>query len=491
MLAASTLLFLYVTERMSRGKGYRVYALFDNALGIYEKTRVLSAGLRVGQVEARTLDQETGKAKVVLRIDPEIRLYANAAIGKRSASLLGEYYLDVNSGTPYAMQDGKKVEIPRLQEGDRITLVTELAEMGEVMASVNAVLPALKTILHDLKRLTAGPIKDMANNTNDTIERNAIVIERMLERVDAIAASVARLTKSQASEVKETLHDVREITESIKGLVGTTQGQVSGAGDGLHSTLEKLRRSVDSLDKSLNHVEKSTGKMADGQGAVGRLLTDESVAKHLDGITEDASDLFRGINHVQTIVGLRTEFNYLARTFKSYIAVTLMPRPDKFYVVEIVDDPRAYRSKSQVYQDSTQTGQSMTTTITSTDKFRLTFQLGKRIGPIAGRIGIKESTGGMGADLYLFNDRLMLSADFYDTLSNHSARVAGRAYFAVYRRMVYLVGGVDDVFNHARTQGASGGVVDWFLGAQLVFNDEDLKSLLLFGGGKTASSASK
>jgi phospholipid/cholesterol/gamma-HCH transport system substrate-binding protein len=201
--------------------------------------------------------------------------------------------------------------------------------------------------------------------------------------------------------------------------------------------------------------------------------------------------MVHGINRLQTIVGLRTEFNYLAGTFKNYIAVTLMPRPDKFYVIEIVDDPRAYRTKSQVYQDSTQTGQSMTTTITSTDKFRLTFQLGKRIGPIAGRIGIKESTGGIGADLYLLGDRLMLSADMYDVLANQNRRVAGRAYLAVYKRMVYLVGGVDDVFNQVRTQGASGGIFDWFLGAQLVFNDEDLKSLLLFGGGKAAASASK
>jgi hypothetical protein len=57
--------------------------------------------------------------------------------------------------------------------------------------------------------------------------------------------------------------------------------------------------------------------------------------------------------------------------------------------------------------------------------------------------------------------------------------------------MVYLLGGVDDVFNYVKTQGAAGGFFDWFFGAQLVFNDEDLKSLLLFGGGSAASSASK
>jgi hypothetical protein len=50
---------------------------------------------------------------------------------------------------------------------------------------------------------------------------------------------------------------------------------------------------------------------------------------------------------------------------------------------------------------------------------------------------------------------------------------------------------VDDVFNYTRTKGAAGGFFDWFLGAQLVFNDEDLKTLLLFGGASAASSAGK
>ena len=491
MLVATYLLFQYTSERVAGGKGYRVYALFHNALGIYEKTRVLSAGLRVGQVEERVLDQESGKAKVFLRIDPEIRLYENAAIGKKSASLLGEYYLDIDPGTPFIMKDGKKVESRRLKDGDQIMHVTEPAEMGEIMDSVSTILPVLKAILDDLKGLTAGPIKDIANNTNQMIERNSVIVERLLGRMDEIAATVEGITKSEADDVKVALHNVREITEGIKGLVGTTQGQVSGAGEDLHSSLQKLQHSVDSLDKSLNHVEKIAGRMADGEGTVGHLLTDDTVAKNLDSITDDASTLVHGITRLQTIVGMRTEYNYLAGTFKNYLAITLMPRPDKFYLIEVVDDPRGYRTKSQVYQDSSQNGQTLTKSITTTEQLRLTFQFGKRIGPFVGRFGIKESTGGVGADLYLFDDRLMLSADVFDMRSNQYPRAVGRATLAVYKRMIYLVGGVDDVFNYVRTQGSAGGFFDWFLGAQLVFNDEDLKSLLLFGGGSAASSASK
>jgi phospholipid/cholesterol/gamma-HCH transport system substrate-binding protein len=491
MLVATYLLFQYTSEKIGGDKGYRVHALFHNALGIYEKTRVLSAGLRVGQVEERVLDQESGKAKVFLRIDPEIRLYQNASVGKKSASLLGEYYLDIDPGTPFAMKDGQKVEIPRLKEGDRITYVTEPAEMGEIMDSVNTILPVLKAILEDVKGLTAGPVKDIANNANQMIERNSVIVERLLGRMDEIAATVDGITKSEADDVKVSIHNVREITEGIKGLLGTTQGQVSGASQDLRASLQKLQHSVDSLDKSLNHVEKITGKMADGEGTVGHLLNDDTVAKNLDSITDDASTLVHGITHLQTIVGLRSEYNYLAGTFKNYLAITLMPRPDKFYLIEIVDDPRGYRTQSQVYTDDAKNGQDVTKTITTTEQLRLTFQFGKRIGPFVGRFGIKESTGGVGADVYLFDDRLMLTADIFDMRSNQRPRLTARATFAVYKHMVYLVGGVDDVLNYVRTQGAAGGFFDWFLGAQLVFNDEDLKSLLLFGGGSAASSASK
>jgi hypothetical protein len=48
-----------------------------------------------------------------------------------------------------------------------------------------------------------------------------------------------------------------------------------------------------------------------------------------------------------------------------------------------------------------------------------------------------------------------------------------------------VLGGVDDVINKRAKIGTSGGF-DWFLGGQLVFNDEDLKSLLLFGGSSLA-----
>jgi phospholipid/cholesterol/gamma-HCH transport system substrate-binding protein len=491
VLVTTYLLFQYTSKKIAGGTGYRVHALFHNALGVYERTRVLSAGLRVGQVEERVLDQESGKAKVFLRIMPEIKLYENAAIAKKAASLLGEYYIEIDPGSPFTVRKGERVVLRELHEGDEIKTVTEPVEMGEIMNSVGETLPILRDILSDVKVLTSGPIKDIANNANQLLERNSIIVERLLGRIDDIAATVQGITRSEAEDVRVTLHNAREITEAIKGLVGTTQGQVSGAGQDLRSSLQKLQSSIDNLDKSLHNVDKITGRMADGEGTVGHLLTDDTVAKNLDNITDDISGLTRGVNRLQTIVGLRMEYNYMAHNFKSYVSVQLAPRPDKFYLIELVDDPRGYRSAQTVVGYSSDRGAYSDQQITTTDKLRFSFMFGKRWGPFQGRFGIKESTGGVGGDLYLFNDHLMLSADIFDTRSNQYPRATARGYLAIYKKYLYLVGGVDDVLNYTRTQGTAGGFFDWFMGLQLTFNDEDLKTLLLFGGASAASGAGK
>jgi phospholipid/cholesterol/gamma-HCH transport system substrate-binding protein len=126
-----------------------------------------------------------------------------------------------------------------------------------------------------------------------------------------------------------------------------------------------------------------------------------------------------------------------------------------------------------------------------TQQLRFSLMLGKRIGPVAGRFGIKESTGGFGVDLFMLDDQLTLSVDVFDTLTNQYPRVKPALLGAIWKRNLFVILGADDVLNVQRSRAGTGGGIDWFTGAQLTFNDEDLKSLLLFGGGAAAGASSK
>jgi phospholipid/cholesterol/gamma-HCH transport system substrate-binding protein len=501
VFAMSYVLVRSTSEHGTSSKGVSVYGLFHDASGLFEKSRVQTAGISIGEITGRVLDPATARAKITIRINPGITLYENAVVSKRSASLLGEFYLEIDPGTAVAEVNGQRRQMRVLQNGDQIKNVREPVAMGEIMDNVGSLLPILHDILEDVRRLTSGTITDIADNVNRLIETNSVVLERLLNRVDNIAANVEGVTTAEAGDVKESIKNVREITESIKSLIGTTQGQVAGTGNKVQGSIDRLQATLDNLDKSMHNIESITEHIDKGEGTVGHLVNDDTIARNVEDITENASTFVRGITKLQTIVGLRSEYNVLARTFKNYLSVTLMPRPDKFYLIELIEDPRGYSNAVTTATQSSQNGFVSATTVTTTDQLRFSLMFGKRVGPVAGRFGIKESTGGFGGDLFMFDDQLVLSVDVFNFAAsnvNQYPRVKTTLSYNLWNKMFYLIAGADDLLNFkgvasniGRGAAGAGGGFDYFFGGQLSFNDEDLKSLLLFGGGSAASAASK
>ena len=122
--------------------------------------------------------------------------------------------------------------------------------------------------------------------------------------------------------------------------------------------------------------------MNNGEGTVGRLLNDETIANNVEQITEDAGGFIRSITRLQTLIGLRSEYNIVANTLKTYVSVQLQSRPDKYFLIELVDDPRGFRTDTTTYTTTDDPSKPQTTvpnTTTITDRFRFTFQLAKRI----------------------------------------------------------------------------------------------------------------
>ena len=89
------------------------------------------------------------------------------------------------------------------------------------------------------------------------------------------------------------------------------------------------------------------------------------------------------------------------------------------------------------------------------------------------RFGIMESTGGLGLDLHVFDDRLELNTDIFAIGVQTFPRLRARLAFEIVNRL-WVVAGVDDALNDS---------ADFFMGLQIRFNDQDLRSLLPFLGG--------
>ena len=157
-----------------------------------------------------------------------------------------------------------------------------------------------------------------------------------------------------------------------------------------------------------------------------------------------------------------------------------MPKDDKYYIIELVDDPRGVRTTviEDVETTSPESGRDFqyrerrTTTV---DGLKFSLQIAKRFYWLALRFGIIENTGGVGANAYFFDDKIELAIDA-NQFGEESRRPRLKALATVeLLPHVYLAGGVDDFINP--------GTTDFFVGGGVRFNDEDLKYLLFTTGG--------
>jgi phospholipid/cholesterol/gamma-HCH transport system substrate-binding protein len=80
------------------GGGYPLYASFDNIAGLNVGSDVRVAGVKVGSVQAETIDPKTYLARVTLDVRQGIQLPKDSSISVSSESLLGGVYLAISPG---------------------------------------------------------------------------------------------------------------------------------------------------------------------------------------------------------------------------------------------------------------------------------------------------------------------------------------------------------------------------------------------------------
>jgi phospholipid/cholesterol/gamma-HCH transport system substrate-binding protein len=476
--AAAYGIYRFVSPEVGSGSGYVVHAFIRDATGLAPRSRVTIAGIAVGTLDAIKL--ERGEARLDVRVRSDVPLFDNATLGKKSASLLGESVVVLTPGT---------TDHPRLKDGDEIHVIVDETTPGQIMDEVKEIADSIKAVANQLAasigtdrggqniRLILQNVADATDSLNRTIRENREVLGETLRNVRDI-------TQNANPQIAQILDNVRIVTQDVRELMAQAGQTPEGKEGKLRDTFERIDRASKSLESALDHVDNITGRIDRGEGTVGKLTKDDALVNEVQGVAEGVNDYVQNLSRLQTVVGLRSDYNFLANTIKSYVELRLQPREDKYYVIELVNDPNGLTSITQTTTDTTNpSSASHYTTIntTTTDSFRFSLQFAKRLGPFTGRFGIKESTGGVGLDINLLNDRFEIVNDLFGFSVEPQPRY--RAYIAYeFLQRLWLLGGVDQVFLP--------GARDYFLGLQLRFTDEDLKTILPFSGG-VASAAAK
>lgn len=468
-VAASIAIYRFVDEGSQGDDGYTVYAIFDDVQGLVVKSRVVVAGIPVGTIESIRL--QGARARVDLRIDSDVKLYANGWVAQRSASLLGETLLVIHPGGPPA---------PPLQDGDRIAAEPKPAGTDQVLETVQDIAESVKKVTAQLERAFGSDeagrqMSSSLKNLSEAIEAINRTIQANEEVVGRTLANVEGITENAGPKIEQILTHVEDVTREIKQIVAQNADGVSQGLGRVDETVAAIERSAKDLELAMKDVRQVTQRTARGEGTIGRLTQDDTLINEVEGVVEGVSDVVEPIARLQTFVRLRSEYNFLANTFKNYVGLYIQPREDYYYRFELVNDPRGRTtfSQRQVRQSPPPAGEPefyQQTIVETRDAFRFTLQLAKRVHFATFRFGILESTGGLGLDFHFLDDHLQVNNDIFAIGEQKYARLRVALAYEILQRL-WIVGGVDDLLNESR---------DFFLGGQLHFNDEDLKSVLPF-----------
>lgn len=464
---AAFLILRFVDRSSASTDGYIVFMQMEDVSGIVKRSHVRIAGIPVGSIADIRLVGE--KARIDIRMNPDVALYEDAQAGKNVRNLLGEAYIAISPGTPGRRQ---------LQDGDEIRTVSRSATPDELLQNMSRIAQTVERITLAVERTVGSEeaqqnLKDTLSNLaevtaalNQTVAENRASIRNILSGVEAVT------TRGQGDAL-EILDNMRVVSAEFRRLMAGKEGD-QGATEQVRGLVDRVDRATASLEKTMANLESTTGRLERGEGTLGRLSKDEKLIDEIENVTESVGSYVEGLQQLRTILSLRSDYQFRAQTVKSFVELRLQPREDKFYSIEIVNDPRGLTKIQQVNVNTTNPNdpnQYQEIRSVTSNALRFSLQFAQRFGPFVGRFGLKESTGGVGLDTLLLNDAFELRQDLFGFGEVVRPRWRLSLGYAFLNRL-WLMGGVDDIMSVDRRE--------YFLGMQLRFDDEDLKTVLPF-----------
>ena len=329
------------------------------------------------------------------------------------------------------------------------------------------------------QRLERGPLA-AGGELDDTVKG----LKAFTDTANLVASRAGRSMDVATASAMRSLDNVEKVTKSVREIVGRNKGGVEDTVGNLRTTLTKLEGTLGRLDRTLATIETVASKTAKGQGTVGRLLTDDTLAREAEGVVAKANTLMARFAAQETGIDFRTAYyaglatNEADTSYRSQLSLRIQPSKEKYYLVHVSSDiynqTDIRKTKSTI--DAGPTTQLNEEVVEPYSNVKFGFQYVRRWGPLALRGGVIESLAGFGLDLFAVNDRVSLAVDVFRLTDPDTSlpRLRTTLLWKFLPWAFVQVGGDDMLVEASR---------DVFFGAGLAFTDNDL--MMLFMGTPT------
>jgi phospholipid/cholesterol/gamma-HCH transport system substrate-binding protein len=442
------------------------FTIFDTVAGLAMQSKVLIAGVKVGEV--RTITLENGKAHVAFGLSKDIPIYGDAYVSLGSIGILGEKFIDLDPGHS---AKGPFPEGAPLPSKAGVSLDNLMATLSEIGSNVKGVTQAL----------------------NESIggEKGRQKLDEIVDNIRVLTAEFRSMAQENHGAINNTMANVEALSGDLRDKLPKLAQQFETVGKNLNAILEEnrpelkgvvsdVRKLAQSFQGTADNLKTLTDRINNGEGTIGKLLNDEATVKKINDAVDNVNGLLGGFNKMDLRLDMGGAWWEARQSSQMGLNLEISPRPDYWYSFGFGTTPDGKTSESMRSVTTIdpitglpKTTQELTKTVTTDQAFTASAQFAKRIGAAVFSAGIVDNKGGGGMELRLMDDdRLRLGLLAYDFTkredkANPRFRVTSSYQFW---KGAYIQAGVQDIANKDLRSVFFGGGLRW--------RDDDLKKMV-------------
>ncbi len=444
-------------------KGYVIYALLDDANGLERNAKVKIKGVDVGYV--RRLGLEGKRVKAELFIYQGVKIPQDSIVTLQQQSLLGTKFLSIEPGNSNEY----------VQEGGVLRRQKEYVSFDQTSTTINEAAKEFKAFISELRRSIAGAsgedlkksienLHKITENLKTLIEKNQQNIEASIENIKKMGEELAKAGAKFGSMSDEFSYTAKTINKKLPAILKRVDEltlYLRDLGKDAKKKVPHLMEKFAKIETDLEDILQSNKKPL------------SSAIKSADQFFSNGSSSFKKLDKYLSAVGkskidVNFKSYYMSKDSynKNIFGISYIPSPNKAYILNVV--------ASDDYSQRDSQGHFIPPKKHEDTNYYVDAQYARRYGDFRFRLGLFESTGGIGADYYLFNDRGKASLELYDFNAVNDVRGDEPHLTLSYRHRflkhldTYI--GVDNILNSKAR--------NFFLGLGLDFIDQDMKYLL-------------
>ena len=285
-----------------------VHVLMRDAGQLSNGNAVTFRGVNIGRVGDITVEDSGAAVRIQLLLDGDWILDDDAVVVLAPASMFGDWQAEIVTRSRFPQYDYSEVPSDaQLTEGVRVLGGYVLPDLSRLTAVADEVAQNVASLTDRFDRAFGQETADQITQAIDNMEEFTATLRRLADEQSDQFLGIADDVQDATSEIASVLETARGSLERIDALLASGDldsilvntkvitSELSGVSGDISAASQSLSGTITLADSTFLSLNRITTRLENGDGSLGRLISDTLLASRAERLIEELNILMEDL----------------------------------------------------------------------------------------------------------------------------------------------------------------------------------------------------